>query len=317
MTAPTTVTSQDTRRPPGTVPAFAPQLGEAPGVAVRDAGAPGRRRTGPWRTLRRQPGLVLALLVLVTALAWAVVPGAFTPADPITGIPAERLQAPSGLHPFGTDHLGRDLFARVVHGSALSLRATVVAVVVGLVAGSALGLLAGYLRGWVDDLVGRLVDVLLAVPGLLLSLAIVTVLGFGSVNVAIAVGLTSVASFARVMRAEALRTSTSVYVEAARASGARWYSVVGRHVLPNSTGPVVALGALEFGTAILAISALSFLGYGAAPPAPEWGSLVSEGRSYLATAWWLATFPGLVIAAVVLAANRVARALEPQQEEDA
>ncbi|MFE5291447.1 ABC transporter permease [Isoptericola sp. NPDC056618] len=273
------------------------------------------RAAGAVRHLLRQPGLLIAVAVLLLVAAWAVVPQAFTAQDPLVGIPADRLQPPSGAHWFGTDHLGRDVYARVVHGASLTLRTTALAVVVGLVLGSLLGLLAGFLRGWVEDLIGRLVDVLLAIPSILLSLAIITALGFGPVKVAVAVGIGSVATFARVMRAEVLRVSTSVYVEAARASGLRWPAVLGRHVLPNSSGPVLALVALDFGTAVLAVSALSFLGYGTPPPAPEWGALVSGGRDYLATAWWLTTLPGLVIVAVVLAANRVSRALEKTGED--
>jgi peptide/nickel transport system permease protein len=255
------------------------------------------------------------VLFLLLVAAWALAPGVFAAHDPITGVPADRLQPPSAEHLFGTDHMGRDVYARVVHGSWLSLSATVVAVALGLSVGSSLGLLAGFLRGWVDDVAGRLVDVLLAVPSLLLSLAIITVLGFGTVKVAIAVGITTVAAFARVMRAEALRTSSTTYVEAARASGVRWHTVLRRHVLPNSAGPVLALTALEVGSSVLAISALSFLGYGAAPPAPEWGALVSGGRDYLAAAWWLTTLPGLVIVAVVLSAHRVSRSLEKDGED--
>jgi len=279
------------------------------------AGAPGdvtraRRAASAARHVLGRPDLLLAVVVLLLVAAWAVAPQAFTGQDPLVGVPADRLQPPSAAHWFGTDHLGRDVYARVVHGSSLTLRTTALAVAVGLVLGSLLGLLAGFLRGWVDDVIGRLVDVLLAIPSILLSLAIITALGFGPVKVAVAVGIGSVATFARVMRAEVLRVSTSVYVEAARASGLRWPAVLGRHVLPNSSGPVLALVALDLGTAVLAVSALSFLGYGTPPPAPEWGALVSGGRDYLATAWWLTTLPGLVIVAVVLAANRVSRALE-------
>ncbi|WP_282945909.1 ABC transporter permease [Cellulomonas endometrii] len=277
---------------------------------VRGAGATGPRVARAARYLVRRPGLVLAGLVLLLVAAWAVAPGVFASGDPLTGVPADRLQPPSAAHLLGTDHLGRDVWTRVVHGASLSLRTTTLAVAVGLVVGSLLGLLAGFLRGWVDDVVGRLVDVLLAVPSILLSLAIITALGTGAAKIAVAVGIGAVATFARVMRAEVLRTSTSVYVEAARASGSRWYAVLLRHVLPNSSGPVLALVALELGAAVLAVSALSFLGYGTPPPTPEWGSLVSGGRDFLATAWWLTTLPGLVIVAVVLAANRVARALE-------
>ncbi|SCL26968.1 peptide/nickel transport system permease protein [Micromonospora pallida] len=271
---------------------------------------PVRRRGSAARHLLRRPGLTLSVLAVALVLAWTVVPGLFTGQDPINGVPAERLQSPSGAHWFGTDHLGRDVYTRVVHGSSLTLRATLIAVLVGLVVGSSLGLLAGFVGRWVDDVITRIVDVMLAIPGLVLSLAIVTALGFGTINVAIAIGVANVAGFARVMRAEVLRVTSSVYVEAGRAAGSTWWSVLRRHVLPNAVGPVIALSALEFGTAILAVSSLSFLGFGAQPPAPEWGALVADGRDYLATAWWLTTLPGLVVATVVLAANRIARALE-------
>jgi len=159
----------------------------------------------------------------------------------------------------------------------------------------------------------RVADVLLAIPSLLLSLTIVTVLGFGTVNVAVAVGVASIATIARIMRSEVVRVRTAQYVEAATANGNRWWRVLLVHVLPNAAGPVLVLAALEFGTAILAVSSLSFLGYGAQPPAPEWGSLVATGRDYIATSWWLTTIPGLVIAVTVLAGNRVARALDTER----
>ena len=174
-----------------------------------------------------------------------------------------------------------------MHGTGLSLGAALIAVAVGLVVGSLLGLLAGFVRGWVDDALMRVVDVLLAIPALLLSLALVTALGFGTVKVAIAVGLAASPPARRVMRSEVLRVREGAYVEAAQAGGARRVRVLCRHVLPNSTGPVLVLATLEFGTAILAVSALSFLGYGAVPPTPEWGSLVAGGRDFLGTAWWL------------------------------
>ncbi|WP_431878247.1 ABC transporter permease [Amycolatopsis sacchari] len=263
----------------------------------------------------RRPGLVLAVLVLVVVVAWALAPSLFTSYDPLAGVPRQKLQAPSGAHLFGTDETGRDVFARVVHGAALSLRATVSAVLIALVAGSVLGLVAGARGGWLDSVLMRVMDVLLAVPPILLSLALVTGLGFGTTKVAIAVGVANVAHFARLMRAEVLRVRGSVYVEAARAGGVRWFGVLTRHILPNAAGPVIVLAVLTFGTAVLEISALSFLGYGAAPPTPEWGSLVAGGRAYLASAWWMTTLPGLVIAAVVLSANRVSRALEGERHD--
>ncbi|WP_026425943.1 ABC transporter permease [Actinokineospora inagensis] len=261
----------------------------------------------------RRPGLVLSVAVVAFVLLCAVAPTLFTGQDPLAGVPAERLQGPSARHLFGTDETGRDVFTRVVHGSALSLQATVLAVLVALVIGAGLGLLAGSRGGWVDSLVMRVVDVLQAVPAILLSLALVTALGFGTTNVAIAVGVANVATFARLTRAEVLRVRTGAYVEAARASGVRWSGVLTRHVLPNAVGPVLVLATLTFGTAVLEVSALSFLGYGATPPTPEWGSLVAGGRNFLATAWWMTTFPGLTVAAVVLATNRISRALDNER----
>ncbi|MFI7454868.1 ABC transporter permease [Nonomuraea sp. NPDC049714] len=254
-------------------------------------------------------GLVLAWLVIGVVLLWAVVPGVFTGHDPIAGVPAEKLQAPSGQHLFGTDAVGRDLFARVVHGAVHSLSGAFVAVAVGLVLGTLLGLLAGSAGGLLDDAIMRFVDVLLSVPGLLLALTVIILLGPGTVNVAIAVGIGSVAAFARLARSEVVRVRRTDYVEAAFGSGGRYVTVLRRHVLPNSLGPVVALAALQFGLAILAISTLGFLGYGAEPPTPEWGLLISEGRDYLATSWWLTSLPGAVVVSVVLAAGRVSRSI--------
>jgi peptide/nickel transport system permease protein len=279
------------------------------GTARGAAGRLGRLLLG----LRRHPGTVLAVVWLVLVLVATLAPSLFTGQDPIDGVPAEKLTGPSATHWFGTDQLGRDLFARVVHGSALTLQAALIAVGIGLLVGSLLGLLAGFIGRWVDDVIMRISDVLLSIPALLLSLALITVLGFGTVNVAIAVGLGSVAAVSRIMRSEVIRVRNNVYVEAALASGNRWSRVLFRHVLPNSAGPVMVLAALEFGTAILAISALSFLGYGAQPPAPEWGSLVSTGRNFLTTAWWLTTLPGIVIALTVLSANALSRALDSDE----
>ncbi|KAA8884015.1 ABC transporter permease [Nocardia colli] len=262
-----------------------------------------------WKWLRDNVVLVLSGVVVLLAIGWALFPSVFAGGDPLIGVPAQKFQSPSAQHWFGTDNLGRDLYTRMVHGAGLSLTATLAAVGIALITGSVLGLLSGAVGGIVDAAVMRVVDVLLSIPALLLSLALVTALGFGTRNVAIAVGVSLVANFARVMRSEVLRVRHEVFVEAAHASGVRWYTVLLRHVLPNSYQPVLALAAVEFGMAVLSISALSFLGYGAKPPTPEWGSLISEGRNYLATAWWMTTLPGLVIVAVVVAAQRLGRAV--------
>lgn len=281
------------------------------GDAVRSRSTDAETRTrARLRRLIARPTLLIALVWLALVVVAAVAPWVLAPGDPLSGVPADRLQPPSVAHWFGTDQLGRDVYTRVVHGTALSLQAAGIAVAVGLAVGTLLGLLAGFLGRWIDAGVMRFADVLLAIPSLLLSLAIITALGFGTVNVAIAVGVASVASVSRVMRSEVLRVRTSVYVDAAHASGDRWSRVLFRHVLPNSAGPVLVLATLEFATAILAVSSLSFLGYGAQPPTPEWGALVAGGRDFLRNAWWLTTLPGLVIAITVLAANRLSRALD-------
>ncbi|MER5717872.1 ABC transporter permease [Streptomyces sp. NPDC002132] len=287
-------------------------LGLARPVEAGAGSGPGRR-VDVRRLLRfvvRRPGLLLSIVVLVLVVLASFRPDLFTSQDPLKGVPSQNFRGPSGSHWFGTDELGRDVFSRVVHGAQLSLKATLIAVLVAFVVGGLLGVVAGFVGRWVDDVLMRFVDVLLSVPALFMSLALVTALGYGTVKVAVAVGVASVASFARVARAEVLRVRQAVFVEASRASGARWYSVLGRHVLPNAAGPVIVLATLDFGSSILAVSALSFLGYGAPPPAPEWGTLISDGRNYLANAWWLTALPGLAIAATVLATNRIARALD-------
>ncbi|MFJ8113550.1 ABC transporter permease [Streptomyces sp. NPDC096132] len=290
--------------------------GLVPGPArPAEADLPPERGHGPklrrlLRFLLRRPGLVASVVVVVLVVLAAFWPGLFTSRDPLLGVPSENFRGPSGAHWFGTDELGRDVFSRVVHGAQLSLKATLIAVGVAFVVGGLIGLVAGFVGGWVEDALMRVVDVLLSIPALFLSLALVTALGYGTVKVAVAVGIASVAQFARVTRAEVLRVRQAVFVEASRSCGARWYSVLGRHVLPNAAGPVIVLATLDFGAAVLAVSALSFLGYGAPPPAPEWGTLISDGRNYLANAWWLTALPGLAIAATGLAANRIARALD-------
>lgn len=293
---------------------------EASGTVVdpiaRDAGAepglPGRRSSVAQLFARgRRPSwtLVLAIVVVTTAVLWALVPGLFTGYSAIAGVPAEKLQPPSPEHWFGTDAIGRDLYSRVVHGAIHSLSGALIAVTVGLGLGTLIGVVAGSVGGITDDIFMRIVDVLLAIPGLLLSLSIIILLGFGTVNAAIAVGIGSIASFARLSRSEVVRVRRSDYVEAAFGSGGTFAGVLWRHVLPNSLTAVVALAALQFGTAILAISTLGFLGYGAPPPTPEWGLLIAEGRNYVATAWWLTALPGLVVLVVVLSANRISQSI--------
>ena len=282
-----------------------PQSLSPAGKTERSRSAIGTSR----KRLRLDISLLLAAAVLLIVLFWAVAPWLFTAYDPIQGLPGQQLKAPSAAHLLGTDALGRDLFARLAYGAVHSLSGALAAVAIGLAAGTALGILAGSLGGRIDAAIMRLVDVLLSIPALLLSLSIIILLGFGTINAAIAVGVTSVASFARIVRSEVVTVRRSEYVEAAFGTGGTFFSVLWRHVLPNSFTSVIAFAALQVGWAILQLSTLGFLGYGAPPPTPEWGLLIAEGRNYIATAWWLTAAPGIVVVLVVLSVNRISQAI--------
>jgi peptide/nickel transport system permease protein len=272
-------------------------------IPDKDMPSDEKRRRG----FQIQPGLILACLIVAIVIAWAIFPSAFTVYDPIQGLPGQHLRAPSGEHFLGTDSLGRDLYARIVYGSVYSLTGALAAVGIGLIVGTTLGLLAASLGGWVEEVIMRVVDILLSIPILFLSLSVIILLGFGPVNAAIAVGVTSIANFARLARSEVLTVRRSEYVEAAFGSGGTFFKVLWRHILPNSLKSVIAFAALQVGWAILQLSTLGFLGYGAPPPTPEWGLLVAEGRNYIATAWWLTAAPGIVVVLVVMSVNRISQ----------
>jgi peptide/nickel transport system permease protein len=252
-------------------------------------------------------GLVLSWIVIIIVVLFAIAPSWFTSQNPILGSTADQFQTPSLAHWFGTDELGRDVFTRIIYGSGRSLLGGVIAVALGLTGGLTLGVIAGSLGRVVDEVIMRFVDMLLAIPSLLLSMSLLALLGFGDINASIAVGVTSIAFFTRLTRSQVIRIRGTDYVEAAFGSGGRTISILFRHILPNSISPVLSLAAVQFGAAILAVSTLAFLGYGAPPPAPSWGLLISDGRTYISTAWWLAILPGLVIVVTVLAANRISR----------
>lgn len=299
-TAPLTAADAATANPA----AAAASPGQDPRARAPREGARGKSGRSPWRS----PATILALVILALAFLWALIPGVFATHDPYKGTDVALL-SPSGEHLFGTDSVGRDLYSRVVYGARQSLLGALIAVAVGLVLGTLIGLIAGTQRGWLDTVLMRLVDVLLAIPGILLSLSIIIVTGFGSLQAAFAVGMTSVATFARLARSQVIQVAGADFVEAAYGSGASGAQVLFRHVLPNSLTPVLALAALQFGTAILQLSILGFLGYGAPPPTPEWGLLIAEGRDYMATSWWLILLPGLAIVATVMSANRLSQAI--------
>jgi peptide/nickel transport system permease protein len=260
--------------------------------------------------LIRRPVFLVALLYVLFVGVSAFWPRLFTSTGPFDTQPELAILPPSLDHLFGTDNYGRDLWTRVLYGSPLTIQATALALGIALVAGLSLGIVSGFFGGPADALLMRIVDVLLAIPGLLLALSIVTALGYGTIPVAVAVGVGIVPGFARTTRAEVLRVKTLPYVEAARSSGAGWSRVLLRHILPNSWGPVAVLAVLDAGVAIIAIASLSFLGFGAAPPAAEWGTLIADGRNYLITAWWLSLLPGLFVALLVLSLNHISKTLQ-------
>ncbi|WP_072803538.1 ABC transporter permease [Rhodococcoides yunnanense] len=260
-----------------------------------------------------RPTLLLSIVVVGALACWIVAPGFFTSYDPIRGEIVDKLLPPSRDHLFGTDSLGRDLFSRVVHGTRVSVAAAAVAVVVGASLATVVGGIAGYFGGVVDSVSMRLVDIFLAVPGLLIAFIAISVLGQGTVDIAVAVGIASAASLARITRSEIRRVGLAPYVQHSRDMGAGHWRVLTSHVIPNSTTPVATLLLPEFAGAVLAVSALSYLGFGAQPPTPEWGSLVAEGRAHLSNAWWLVSLPSATIVACVLALFVIGRTLRHRQ----
>ncbi|PYN43053.1 MAG: peptide ABC transporter permease [Candidatus Rokuibacteriota bacterium] len=260
-------------------------------------------RPGALRRLTRQRGAVVGMIILAVLAAMALAAPWLSPRDPIKTAPREALQAPGSRFLLGSDQFGRDVASRALHGARLSLTVGLIAVSIAVGLGTPVGLLSGYYGGRVDGFVMRVVDVLLAFPGILLALAIVSVLSPGLNNVMIAVGLSAVPNYARLVRASTLSAREQLYVEAARALGSRDLSIVTRYILPNVVAPLIVTATLGLGTAILSAAALSFLGLGSQPPQPEWGRMLSEGRDYLREAWWISTVPGLGIMLTVLAMN--------------
>lgn len=212
-------------------------------------------------------------------------------------------QPPSAAHPFGTDDLGRDVLSRVAYGARISLQVGLIAVGIAAFVGTLMGLVAGFAGGWLDGFIMRTVDVMLAFPGILLALAVVAVLGPGLANMMIAVGVSAIPAYARTVRGTTLSVMELDYVTAAQALGAGRVRVALRYVLPNVSAPIIVLATIGIATSILSAAGLSYLGLGAQPPTPEWGSMLSDARAYLRTAWWMAVFPGLAIMIVVMAFN--------------
>ncbi|MBI2950990.1 ABC transporter permease [bacterium] len=256
-----------------------------------------------WRRLRKNRlavagGALLALFLLIAAAApW------IAPRDPLAQDLYGRLSPPSAKNWFGTDDFGRDILSRVLHGSRVSLRVGVAAVAIALVVGTAVGLTAGYWGGLLDNVLMRLMDLMLAFPSILLAIVVVAVLGPSLNNAMLAVGIVSIPQYARLVRASVLSIREQDYVTAARALGARDARIILTAILPNCVAPLTVQATLGMAGAILDAAGLSFLGLGAQPPTPEWGAMLSGGRDFILSAPWVLTFPGLAILLTVLAFN--------------
>lgn len=254
------------------------------------------------RLLKNKAAVVGGLIILFIIIVGIIGP-LFMKTDPNAQDLINKLQPPSKEHWFGTDNFGRDIFTRIIFGTQLTLKVGFLSVFIGGVAGVVLGIVAGYYGGMVDTITMRIMDVLLAFPGILLALAIVSVLGGSLTNVIIAVGIFSVPAFARIVRGSTLQVKKLEYIDAVKALGASDGRIIFLHILPNIMSPIIVQATMRIATAILTASGLAFLGLGAQPPAPEWGAMLNDGRTYMHNASHMVMFPGMMIIIVVLAFN--------------
>jgi peptide/nickel transport system permease protein len=243
----------------------------------------------------RKPNLIVGALMIALIVVVAVFAPALAPYGPLDTDYTARLQSPGSGHPFGTDNLGRDIFSRVLYGASIDLQVGLISVLLPFLIGGVLGCLAGYYGGRIDSLVMRVADVIQAFPFLILIIAIVAVLGTGLTSVYIAVALVAWVTYARLIRGEILVAKNQEYVEAARSLGASDGRVIGRHLLPNVVTSALVFATTDVVLYIVLVTSLSYLGLAARPPSPEWGAMITEGRTFMASAWWISLFPGLAV----------------------
>lgn len=286
-------------------------------TTVSKSPAPARRRLpAPLRRFLGNKLAVVGIVVLLIFAGAALLAPWVAPFDPAQIFFSDLRAAPGAAHLFGADELGRDIFSRVVYGARVSLSAGLISVSLALVAGGGLGLIAGFVGGWLDDVLMRVVDALLALPFLVLAIALAAILGPSLQNTMIAIAIVTAPAFARITRGEVLSQRERDYVQAAQALGAGDGRLITRHLLPNISGALIVQTSLAVANAILAEASLSFLGLGIQPPAPSWGSMLNAARGYLTDAPWMALFPGLAIFLAVLAFNLIGdglrEALDPR-----
>ncbi|MGJ3237271.1 MAG: ABC transporter permease [Anaerolineae bacterium] len=256
-----------------------------------------------YHRLRQSWNVMIGAVILIVIILLATFAPFITPYDPIIIDPLTGLKPPSAEHIFGTDNFGRDVFARVLYGGRLSVQVGLISILISSTIGTLLGIISGYVGSWVDAVIMRLMDVLLAFPGILLALAIVAILGKSLPNVMIAVGISTIPTFTRIVRGSTLSLKQMDYIEAARALGCSHGRIMLRHILPNVITPIIVVATNGIAGAIIAGAALSFLGLGAQAPTPEWGIMLAEGRASLRSAHWVTTFPGVAIMITVLSIN--------------
>ncbi|WP_244302967.1 ABC transporter permease [Leucobacter coleopterorum] len=254
------------------------------------------------------PSYVALAILAITAVA-VCAPQILAPGNPLAINPADALQSPSPVHLFGTDESGRDLYTRVIHGAAASLGIGLAATAIGVGLGAILGFTAGLGPKLVDSALGRVFEVLFALPTLVMALLFITIIGGGPTASILAIGLATIPGYARMLRSRVRGIAQSGYVEWARLDGVSPLRVFTRHIAPNSLWPLVSAATLGVGQAIVWVSALGFLGLGALPPSPEWGAMLNSGRTYIATAWWMTVFPGLAIVVTAAALTALGRRL--------
>jgi peptide/nickel transport system permease protein len=260
-----------------------------------------------WHNFKKNKGAVLGLLVLILIMVTSIVAGFLIDYDTqiVRHVVSERLQPPSWKHPFGTDQYGRDIFLRILYGARYSLSVGIVAVMVSLMIGGALGITAGYFGGLVENIIMRTCDIFSSIPAMLLAICISTAFGASTFVLMIAVGVVSVPAFTRVARASVMTVRDQEFIEAARAIGASGSRIMFAHILPNSMAPIMVQVTMRVGSAIITAASLSFIGLGVPAPAPEWGAMLSEGRSFIRDYSYMTMFPGIAIVVTVLAINLI------------
>lgn len=273
--------------------------------------------TGFWRVFRGDRLACIAFWILAVFILAGLCAPWIAPYDPYHMDPAGLLKPPSIAHWLGTDRFGRDILSRILHGARISLKVGGVSVGIALLAGTALGVLAGFFRRRLDWIISRLLDVMLSFPEVLLALTAIAVLGPSLNNMMLAIGIVYTPLFARITRASTLSLREAPFVEAARAEGSGSGRIIARHILPNAFAPLIVQTSLSFAFACLAEATLSFLGFGVEPDVPSWGIMLSEGKDWMESAWWVAVFPGAAITLVVLSFHLIGdglrSALDPRE----